>query len=247
MVTVQPVLSTAVAVLLLAGIAIAGLTVFRVARVTAPATALLRAVVQLTLLSLVLGGIISDPVLVAIALVVMLAAAVVTAARRIAANRRQTIALAVAMTTAVLVVGTIVFTTGALESSPRYGLAFGGILIGNTMSIASLTGRRFRGAAHDHWDEVEGWLALGATPAQSTVTLTRSAVFEALVASIDQTRTTGIVVLPGAFVGAIFGGASPLEAGRFQLLVLAGILAAGVLTSIILLRLVGGIALKPED
>lgn len=42
----------------------------------------------------------------------------------------------------------------------------------------------------------------------------------------DQTKTTGLVTLPGAFVGAIFGGVSPLEAGRFQIVVLAAIMAA---------------------
>jgi putative ABC transport system permease protein len=52
-------------------------------------------------------------------------------------------------------------------------------------------------------------------------------------------------VLPGAFVGAIFGGASPLEAGRFQLIVLASVLAAGAISATVLVRLVGGVARKP--
>lgn len=44
-----------------------------------------------------------------------------------------------------------------------------------------------------------------------------------------QTRTTGIVTLPGAFVGVAFAGSPPLEAAGFQLLVPAGILAAGAI------------------
>jgi len=125
----------------------------------------------------------------------------------------------------------VVFATGAIESSPRYALAIGGIIIGNTMTVAILTEGVYRDAVRDHWDEVEGWLALGATPWQSTRSLAQRAVRTALLPSLDQTRTTGIVVLPGAFVGAIFAGASPFEAGRFQLVVLAGILAAGSLTA----------------
>jgi putative ABC transport system permease protein len=39
--------------------------------------------------------------------------------------------------------------------------------------------------------------------------------------------------LPGAFVGAIFGGVSPLEAGRFQVVVLAAIMAAGAITAVV--------------
>jgi putative ABC transport system permease protein len=144
-----------------------------------------------------------------------------------------------------LAVMAIVFVTGAIQFSPRYALAIGGIVIGNTMTVAILTERVFRTSVRDHWPEVEGWLALGATPRQSTVDLARAAIRTALLPSIDQTRTTGIVVLPGAFVGAIFAGASPLEAGRFQVVVLAGILAAGVLTAAVLTRLVGGVTQQP--
>ena len=51
----------------------------------------------------------------------------------------------------------------------------------------------------------------------------------ALVPALDQTRTVGLVTLPGAFVGVLLGGGSPLEAGAAQLLVLVGLLAAQTL------------------
>jgi putative ABC transport system permease protein len=47
----------------------------------------------------------------------------------------------------------------------------------------------------------------------------------ALVPALDQTRTVGLVTLPGAFVGMLLGGASPVDAGAVQLFVLVGILA----------------------
>ncbi|CAN5354375.1 ABC transporter permease [soil metagenome] len=237
-------IGTAVALLLLAAIATLGLTGFRVAQPRAALFALLRAVLQLGALSLVLTGILKDPLWVGIGLGVMFVAAVGTAARR---SRSALLPLAASMLLGPLVVMTIVFLTGAIEFSPRYVLAIGGIVIGNTMTIAILTQRVFRTSVLDHWDEVEGWLALGATPRQSTLDLGRRAIHTALLPSIDQTRTTGIVVLPGAFVGAIFAGASPLEAGRFQVVVLACILAAGVLTSVTLARLGGSVALRPLE
>ena len=58
--------------------------------------------------------------------------------------------------------------------------------------------------------------------------------------SIDQTSATGIVTLPGAFVGAIMGGASPLDAAVFQLVVLAGIALAGTIVGIVVTRVAGG-------
>ncbi|MCU1533934.1 MAG: hypothetical protein JWR53_415, partial [Glaciihabitans sp.] len=58
-------------------------------------------------------------------------------------------------------------------------------------------------------------------------------------------KTSGLVTLPGAFVGAVFAGASPLEAGRFQLVVLAAILAAGAPSAVGFLLLDAPRTLRP--
>ena len=55
---------------------------------------------------------------------------------------------------------------------------------------------------------------------------------------LDQTRTVGLVTLPGAFVGVLLGGGSPLQAGAAQLLVLIGLLAAEVLAVWVVTELV---------
>jgi len=70
-------------------------------------------------------------------------------------------------------------------------------------------------------------------------------VHAAMVPSTDQTRTTGLVTLPGAFVGAVFGGISPVEAGRFQIVVLAAIIAAGALVSTSLTRMLAPVRTRP--
>ncbi|MEH0109552.1 ABC transporter permease [Tersicoccus sp. MR15.9] len=225
-----PWVATLVAVALLTALAA---VLLRIGRVPAPAEiplAIGRAVVQLAALSLVLSGVITDGRLVALALAIMLGVAVATAARRLHAPRSAVPVLTAAIVSGPVIAMAVVFVTGAITFSPRYVLAVGGIVIGNAMTIATLTSRLFTASVIDHWDEVEAWLSLGATGRQAVARLARDAVHTALVPSIDQTRTTGIVVLPGAFVGAVFGGASPLEAGRFQLVVLASILAAGAVT-----------------
>ena len=66
-----------------------------------------------------------------------------------------------------------------------------------------------------------------------------------LIPATDQTKTTGLVTLPGAFVGAIFGGLSPLEAGRFQIVVLASIMAAAAITAVVVARGLGPIRSRP--
>jgi putative ABC transport system permease protein len=237
---------TFVALAILVALTVAVLWGSRTPSFLAPAVAILRGAAQLALISLVLGGIINDPLWVAVALLVMFTVAVVTATRRLTWSWRRFTAVAATMALGILVTLAVVFGTGAIEFTPRYVLAVGGIVIGNCMSIAVLAGRRFFEAVRDQWSEVEGWLALGAQPSRATLTQARFSVHAALIPSIDQTKTTGLVTLPGAFVGAIFGGASPLEAGRFQVVVLASILAAGSITAVALIRSLRGVKVRPE-
>ena len=48
-----------------------------------------------------------------------------------------------------------------------------------------------------------------------------------------------------AFVGAIFGGISPVEAGRFQIVVLAAIMAAGSVTAALLVHGLADVRVRP--
>jgi putative ABC transport system permease protein len=240
---------TAIGVGILILVATAALLVFGVRAPWTPALAIARGVVQLAAISLILGGIITSALWIALALLVMFAVAVAVATRRIGRTGRDLVVMATSIAAGVGTAAAAVFGSGALEATPRYALAIGAIVIGNTMNIATLTGRHLATAVSDHWDEVEGWLALGATPRRATRDLARRAVREALIPSIDQTKTTGLVVLPGAFVGAIFGGLSPLDAGRFQIIVLAAIMAAGAVTAVLVATWQGAVALRvgPPD
>ncbi|MET1042834.1 MAG: ABC transporter permease [Microbacteriaceae bacterium] len=225
-------LPTIIGIGVLVAITAAALAIYGIPQWQSPALAVLRATAQLAILSLILSAVIADIGWVWIALIVMMLAAILTASRRLKADRRTLLAVTVAMLLGASVTLATVFLSGAIALTPQYLLAIGGIVVGNSMTIATLTGRRYRSTLVGRRDEVEGWLALGATPRQSTLELAREAVREALIPSVDQTRTTGLVVLPGAFVGAVFAGASPLEAGRFQLVVLASILAAGAIIAV---------------
>jgi len=239
------ILPTLVGVAALAAVTTVVLLLFRVPGVWSPLLAIVRGAVQLAVISVILTGIIAQPGWIAVALCVMFAIAASVATGRVGWSWRSAAMMTSSIGAGILLSAVIVFGTGALELTPRYALAIGAIIIGNAMTIATLTGRMLTTAAVDHWDEVEGWLALGATPRRSTIQLARRAVRDALVPTIDQTKTTGLVVLPGAFVGAIFGGISPLEAGRFQIVVLAGIMAAGSLTAVLVASWMGGLRVKP--
>src|SRR6478609_1580979 len=115
MTALMPWLTTAIAVVALAGIATTALLIMRVPAPWAGVWALVRAALQLTALSLVLTGIIQDPLWVALGLVVMLVAAIWTAARRAATPLRAVGPLALSMLLGPLVVMTVAFASGAIE------------------------------------------------------------------------------------------------------------------------------------
>ena len=241
------VVQTIAAVTGLVAIAIVVLSVLGVSERFAPLVAVLRASVQLAALGLILQGVITDVRWICVALAVMNGVAVWTAGRRIGVQgAREWVAVACAVPAGMLASVGVVFAAGALPLTPQYLLAFGGIITGNAMSVTSLAGRGFLDRVDEGWDEVEAWFGLGAHPARATRRFVALAANRALMPSMDQARTTGLVTLPGAFVGAVFGGASPVEAARFQLIVSAGVMAAGAVSVLILLSILSRVAVRPR-
>jgi putative ABC transport system permease protein len=204
-----------------------------------PLVVVVRATLQLAAIALLLRGILAVPWTVAAFIVLMLTTASWTSARRIQGLWHGRRIAVTGLLTGAGVALAVVFALQLVDLNVRNLVAVAGIVIGNSMSAATLAGRNFRRASHARRDEIEGWLSLGATPAQAHEELGHEAVREALLPTLDQTKSTGLVTLPGAFVGALFGGASPLEAAQFQLVVLAGVALAMTLTGIVVTRLAG--------
>jgi putative ABC transport system permease protein len=204
-----------------------------------PVVAVVRASLQLTVIALLLRGILAVPWTVAAFVLLMLSTASWTSSGRLQELWRGRRAAIAGVVTGAVVVLTLVFGLQLVDFQVRYVVAVAGIVIGNMMTAATLAGRNFLRASRAHRDQIEGWLALGATPSEAHAEIGREAVRESLLPTLDQTRATGLVTLPGAFVGALFGGASPAVAAQFQLVVLAGIALGMMVTAIVVTRLVG--------
>ena len=241
---------TLLALALLIGVAGVVPLVDGVRQARAVAWAAARGAAQLLTVGLVLGAVFWAPLAVLPVLAVMVAAATATVGPRLSelpVRRRwwRPLAVVAAVASGAAVTLAVVFATGALRLEARNLVALGGITVGGAMTASTLAGRRFMAELRGRRAEVEGKLALGATMRQATADLVGVAVAEALVPALDQTRTTGLVTLPGAFVGALFGGASPLAAARFQLVVLVGLLAAESVAAVVLLRLLADVPVLP--
>jgi putative ABC transport system permease protein len=228
------ILPVVIAVGVLAAIALAIVWGLRLEKPYLQPIAILRAVLQLAILTVILAGVISNGWWVALFLAVMIGAATWVVVRRLELRWVDAPTIAGIILIATVIPTTVIFLTGAVDFTPRFVLAVGGIVVGNAMTVCTLMGRTLAAGFVSQRDEIEGWLALGATPRIASLRATRVAASTALIPSTDQTRTTGIVTLPGAFIGAIFAGASVLVAAEFQILVLAAILVTGA-TSVALL------------
>ena len=192
-----------------------------------------RAVLQLAAVSAVLVAVVRSLWLSAIFVLLMLTVAAVTSARRVTNTRLRAPGGRSAVATMVLPIGSgalpvavMVVATGAVPLRGEALIPIGGILIGGAMTASSLAGRRLFDELRQRRGEVEAALAVGFLPRDAVLEVIRPAAATALVPALDQTRTVGLVTLPGAYVGVLLGGGSAVEAGAAQLLVLVGLLLA---------------------
>ena len=208
--------------------------------------AITRATLQLALVGSIIAVVLSSWWLTAAFVAVMVAVAGRTSGGRIRATRRLLPVLPVAL--GALPLTAALLATGLLPLEPISVIPTAGILVGNAMTATTLAGRRTLDALAERRGEDEAALSLGLLPRDAARLIATPAARLALVPGLDQTRTVGLVTLPGAFVGTLLGGASPLEAAALQLVVLAGILFAQSVAVAITLRLVvEGRLVRPES
>lgn len=226
-----------IAVLVLLAITALVLAVARVRVQADVVVAVARAAVQLVVVALVIAWVFRHPEGVVLYLGVMVIAATATSARRIGCGLRLAPLVGLAIVAGATCAVVPVLASGALELRSDTIVPFAAQIIGGSMTAASLTGARLRDDVAKDWGQVEAYLSIGASPRMAVSDLGRVAVARALIPAIDQTRSAGLVTLPGAFVGLLLGGASPAEAAQVQLLVLVGLLAAESVAAVLTAQL----------
>ena len=103
---------------------------------------------------------------------------------------------------------------------PRYAIPLAGIILGNVLNAASLALDSLLGGVTREKAAIESRLALGATWREATGPLVRESVRRALVPIVNQMSAAGVVTLPGIMTGQILAGLDPLEAVKYQILLM---------------------------
>ncbi|HHW5057888.1 TPA: ABC transporter permease [Staphylococcus aureus] len=125
--------------------------------------------------------------------------------------------VAIFVGTALPLAGTI--ATGAIQFTANEVSPIGGMLANNGLIAINLAYQNLNRAFVQDGTNIESKLSLAATPKLASKGAIRESIRLAIVPTIDSVKTYGLVSIPGMMTGLIIGGVPPLQAIKFQLLV----------------------------
>jgi len=103
---------------------------------------------------------------------------------------------------------------------PQYAIPLLGMILGNTLSGISLGLDRFGNELDARRDGVEMLLSLGASSWEAGRSVVREAVRTGMLPTLNAMAVMGIVSLPGMMTGQLISGTDPMEAVKYQIVIM---------------------------
>ena len=198
-----------------------------------------RALLQLLVVGYVLDIVfaLNNPIAVVVIVMVMLSIAAVVARNRIVPRDKQLLLIVWLAIFASLLL-TLSYVIVAIVQPvpwyrPQYLIPLAGMLLGNAMNSAALSGERLTSSIKQNYLAIETYLALGATPKQAISQYQKAAIRTGLIPILNNMLVVGLVSLPGMFTGQILAGANPLNAASYQILILFAIAFTNFLVAVL--------------
>ena len=124
-----------------------------------------------------------------------------------------------------------VFALGVLVGTdpwyaPQYAIPMLGMLLGNTMTGIALAMDRLTNAAWQQRTVIEQRLLLGEDARSAFGEIRRESMRTGMIPIVNAMAAAGIVSLPGMMTGQILAGSPPLEAVKYQIMIMF-LIAAG--------------------
>ncbi len=104
--------------------------------------------------------------------------------------------------------------------SPQYAIPLLGMLLGNTMTGIALGMDRLVQTAWQQRPVIEQRLMLGEEACDSIADIRKDAMRSGMIPIINSMAAAGLVSLPGMMTGQILAGAAPVEAVKYQILIM---------------------------
>ena len=182
----------------------------------------LRAVVQLVVVGYVLHFIFGadHPLFTGGVLLVMLISAAVNGGNRGSGIKRAPWIAGISIGIGANITLAVLLSANVLSFTPYQMIPVGGMVMSGAMVAVGLCFRQITTSFKSRQQEIQIKLALGATPMQACKAILRAALIFSLQPTIDSAKTLGIVSLPGMMTGLILAGMSPMEAIKYQIIVI---------------------------
>ena len=103
---------------------------------------------------------------------------------------------------------------------PQYLIPLLGMLLGNTMSGIAIALDNLTRQAWEGRGRIEARLLLGADWDTAIADIRREALRSGLIPIVNAMATAGVVSLPGMMTGQILAGSPPMEAAKYQLMIM---------------------------
>jgi putative ABC transport system permease protein len=195
-----------------------------------------RSALQLLLVGYVLQFIFnsSHPMFILLILTVMISVASWNAGKRGSGLRGIKWRIVIAITATELLMMGLLLGLQIVKATPQYIIPISGMTIGNAMVVAGLFLNQMKREIQSSRGEIETLLSLGATARQAIQDSLKRSVKSSMIPTIDGMKTVGLVQLPGMMTGMIIAGANPVEAVRYQILIMFAFASSAAITSILL-------------
>lgn len=129
---------------------------------------------------------------------------------------------------------------------PQYTVPLLGMILHNTLNGISLGLDRLGSELAARRDEIETLLALGATRWEAARTHIRQAVRTGMIPTINTMMVVGLVSLPGMMTGQLLSGVDPVQAVKYQIVIMF-LIAAGTSLGTVSVVLLGYRRLFNQD
>ncbi len=116
----------------------------------------------------------------------------------------------------------------------RYAVSLAGIILGSVLNAGSLSLDSLLGGVGRERTSIEAQLALGVSFPKATAPLLRDAVRRGLLPIINQMSAAGVITLPGIMTGQVLAGLDPLEAVKYQILLMFLLAGASGLSALVI-------------
>ena len=161
---------------------------------------------------------------------------------RTAGSRARGLPHPIAIATAGLAAATgstlgLLLVARVISTEPRVVVPLGGMIVSASMAGTTLVLARIHDEVNSSRSLIEARLALGLPGREAFRAHLRLALRSALIPTIDQTKIVGLIVLPGAMTGLIIAGVDPLQAIRYQIVVMYMGLGAAAISALVSARL----------